>query len=114
MPCSSPGISCCFSHPQVREWLKQLLIDNTQPLGVDREELVCACCVIYLSGTFPTVGLLALIFLIRKKCGHSFEWETWCPKKLCLRYKEHFDISTVQWHLLQRANKLSAVLLQVE
>jgi len=87
---------CCFSLPQVREWLKQLLIDNSQPLGVDREELVCICWVIYLSGTFPTVGLLALVFQLRKKSGHLFEWETWCLKKLCVGYKEHIDISNVQ------------------
>lgn len=83
MPCSSLGhqplllpLFCSFSLRQVRDWLKQLLIDNSQPLGVDREELVCICCVIYLSGTFPTVGLLALIFRLRKKRRHLFEWET--------------------------------------
>lgn len=54
MPWSSPGHQLCsFSLPQVRDWLKQLLIGNSQPLGVDREELVCIFGVIHLSGTFP-------------------------------------------------------------
>lgn len=90
-----PAFLISFSLLEVQEWLKQLLIVITQPLGVDREELVCTCCVIYLPGTFPTVVFVAHIFLIRKKCGHLFEWKTRCPKKLCLGYKEYFDISTV-------------------
>lgn len=57
---------CSFSLPQVKGWLKQLLIDHSQALGLDREKLVCVCCVIYLSGTCPAVELLALLSRLRK------------------------------------------------